>query len=254
MFRAGKTSAGSSGATSAIVSFGDTFSAPPSTILGTFSNTGGGTYYLLYPTVIAAGTTSCTFEFNGVIDSSNYYISWIATDDATITGGGVGPTGPTGATGSTGIQGATGATGSTGIQGPTGATGSTGIQGPVGTTGSTGATGNTGAASTVPGPTGATGPIGATGATGATGADSTVPGPTGATGPIGATGATGADSTVPGPTGATGSVAVPAKPINRVIAGTLVSGSDYVVLQSSSGGAPITVRVSLDTLKTFINS
>jgi hypothetical protein len=228
MFRAGKTSAGSSGATSAIVSFGDTFSAPPSTILGTFSNTGGGTYYLLYPTVIAAGTTSCTFEFNGVIDSSNYYISWIATDDATITGGGgVGPTGPTGATGSTGIQGATGATGSTG------------------------ATGNTGAASTVPGPTGATGPIGATGATGA---DSTVPGPTGATGPIGATGATGAASTVPGPTGATGSVAVPAKPINRVIAGTLVSGSDYVVLQSSSGGAPITVRVSLDTLKTFINS
>ena len=104
MFRAGKTSAGSSGATSVSVSFGATFSAAPSTIIGTFSNTAGGTYYLLYPTVIAAGTTRCTFEFNGAIDSSNYYISWIATDDSTITGGGgaTGPTGPTGPAGATG--------------------------------------------------------------------------------------------------------------------------------------------------------
>jgi hypothetical protein len=33
-----------------------------------------------------------------------------------------------------------------------------------------------------------------------------------------------------------------------------VSGNDFIVLQSASGGIPITVRVSLDTLKTFINS
>lgn len=154
MFRAGKTSAGSSGATSVSVSFGATFSAAPSTIIGTFSNTAGGTYYLLYPTVIAAGTTSCTFEFNGAIDSSNYYISWIATDDSTITGGG-GATGPTGPT---------------------------------------------------------------------------------------------------GPAGATGSSAIPAKPINRINVLNSIGGSDYIVIQTSSGGTPISGRVSLDDLKTFINS
>jgi len=174
MFRAGKTSAGSSGATSVSVSFGDTFSAAPSTIIGTFSNTAGGTYYLLYPTVIAAGTTSCTFEFNGAIDSSNYYISWIATDDSTITGGG--------------------------------------------------------------GATGPTGPAGATGATGATGA-----GVTGPTGPAGAT-------------GATGSSAIPAKPINRINPLSSISGLASIVVQSSSGGIPITGRITLDDLKTFINS
>lgn len=175
MFRAGKTSAGSSGATSVSVSFGATFSAAPSTIIGTFSNTAGGTYYLLYPTVIAAGTTSCTFEFNGAIDSSNYYISWIATDDSTITGGG--------------------------------------------------------------GATGPTGPAGATGATGATGV-----GVTGPTGPAGAT-------------GATGSSAIPAKPINRINPLSSISGLDSIVVQAtSSGGIPITGRITLDDLKTFINS
>jgi hypothetical protein len=151
MFRAGKTSAGSSGATSVSVSFGDTFSAAPSTIIGTFSNTAGGTYYLLYPTVISAGTTSCTFEFNGEIDSSNYYISWIATDDSTITGA-TGPTGPAGAT------------------------------------------------------------------------------------------------------GATGSYAIPAKPVNRITILNSIGGSDFIVLQSYSGGSPITGRITLDDLKTFINS
>ena len=175
MFRAGKTSAGSSGATSVSVSFGATFSAAPSTIIGTFSNTAGGTYYLLYPTVIAAGTTSCTFEFNGAIDSSNYYISWIATDDSTITGGG-------GATGPTGPAGATGATGAQGIQGVTGATG-----------------------------------------------------------PAGAT-------------GATGSSAIPAKPINRINPLSSISGLASIVVQASSGGIPITGRITLDDLKTFINS
>lgn len=150
MFRAGRTSI-SNGATSVSVAFGDTFSAAPTTIIGTVSNTAGGTYFLLYPTVIAAGTTSCTFEFNGVTDSTSYSVSWVATDDSTITGGG-------------------------------------------GTTGAT------------------------------------------------------------GPTGATGSVAIPAKPINRVTPALSVAGDDSVILQSSSGGIPIAVRVSLDTLKTFINS
>lgn len=166
MFRAGKTSAGSSGATSVSVAFGATFSAAPNTIIGTFSNTAGGNYFLLYPTVIAAGTTSCTFEFNGAIDSSNYFISWIATDDSTITGGG----------------GATGPTGAQGIQGPTGATG-----------------------------------------------------------PAGAT-------------GATGSSAIPAKPINRINPLNSISGLASVVVQTSSGGIPITGRITLDDLKTFINS
>lgn len=150
MFRAGRTSI-SNGATSVSVAFGDTFSAAPTTIIGTVSNTAGGTYFLLYPTVVAAGTTSCTFEFNGITDSTSYSVSWVATDDSTITGGG------------------------------------------------------------------------------------------------GATGAT-------GPTGATGSVAIPAKPINRVTPALSVAGDDSVILQSSSGGIPISVRVSLDTLKTFINS
>ena len=184
MFRAGKTSI-SNGATSVSVAFGATFSAAPNTIIGTVSNTAGGTYFLLYPTVISAGTTSCIFELNGVTDSTSYALSWVATDDSTITGGG-GATGPTG---------------------------------PAGVTGATGATGTNGA----------------TGATGPTGANSTVPGPT-------------------GPTGATGAAAIPAKPINRVTPSVAVQGNDSIVLQSSSGGIPITVRVSLDTLKTFINS
>lgn len=162
MFRAGRTSI-SNGATSVSVAFGDTFSAAPNTIIGTVSNTAGGTYFLLYPTVISAGTTSCIFELNGFTDSTSYALSWVATDDSTITGGG--------------------------------------------------------------GATGPTGPAGVTGATGATGMN-----------------------------GATGAAAVPAKPINRVTPSVTVQGADSIVLQSSSGGIPITVRVSLDTLKTFINS
>ncbi len=148
MFRAGRTSI-SNGATSVSVAFGDTFSSAPTTIIGTVSNTAGSTsYFLLYPTVISAGTTSCTFELNGITDSTSYSISWIATDDSTITAG------------------------------------------------------------------------------------------------AGAT----------GPTGATGAAAVPAKPINRVTPSLSIQGTDYMVIQSASGGIPITVRVSLDTLKTFINS
>jgi hypothetical protein len=220
MFRAGRTSI-SNGATSVSVSFGATFSAAPTTVIGTVSNTAGGTYFLLYPTLISAGTTSCRFEFNGVTDSTSYAISWVATDDSTITGGGVtGPTGPTGPAGNTGATGATG-TAST-VPGPTGATGATGATGSQGVTGATGPIGNTGA-------------TGATGATGSTGAASTVPGPT-------------------GPTGPTGAAAIPAKPINRVTPSLAVSGDDFIVLQSASGGIPITVRVSLATLKTFINS
>ena len=87
-----------------------------------------------------------------------------------------------------------------------GGPGAQGIQGP------------TGAASTVPGPTGASGES-ITGPTGATGADSTIPGPTGAagdtgpagsgdtgpTGPTGDTGATGATGDT-GPTGDKGAI------------------------------------------------
>ncbi len=154
MFRAGRTSI-SNGATSVSVAFGATFSSAPTTIIGTVSNTAGSTsYFLLYPTVISAGTTSCTFELNGITDSTSYSISWIATDDSTITAG-AGATGPTGAT---------------------------------------------------------------------------------------------------GPAGATGAAVVPAKPINRVTPSLSIQGTDYMVIQSASGGIPITVRVSLDTLKTFINS
>lgn len=160
MFIAGRTSLGSSGATSVSVAFGSTFSSVPTTIVGTISNTAGGTYYLLYPTVIGASTTSCTFEFNAAINSSDYYISWIATDDSSITGG----------------AGATGATGATGTAGATGAT------------------------------------------------------------------------------GATGPSSVPAKPINRVTARSSVSASDYVIIQSTSGASPVTVRISLSDLKTYFNS
>ena len=102
MFRAGRTSI-SNGATSVSVAFGDTFSSAPTTIIGTVSNTAGSTsYFLLYPTVISAGTTSCTFELNGITDSTSYSISWIATDDSTITAG-AGATGPTGATGAAAV-------------------------------------------------------------------------------------------------------------------------------------------------------
>ena len=88
--------------------------------------------------------------------------------------------------------------------GPTGPTGASGLS----ITGPTGASGPTGAASTVPGPTGPQG----LSITGPTGAASTVPGPTGPqgdpglsiTGPTGAQGPTGAASTVPGPTGPQG--------------------------------------------------
>ena len=199
MFRAGRTYI-SGGSSTVTVSFGATFSAAPTTVIGTVSNTAGGTYYLLYPTLISASTSACVFELSATTNNASYALSWIATDDSTITAG----------------AGATGATGSTGSTGATGSTGSTGATGATGSTGETGATGSTGAA-------------------GATGADSTVPGPTGAT-------------------GATGAAAIPAKPINRVSARTSISANDYILLQSTSGGSPVSVRISLSDLKTFITS
>jgi hypothetical protein len=235
-FRAGRTSI-SNGATSVSVAFGTTFTAPPNTVIGTVSNTAGGDYFLMYPTVVSVGTTSCRFELNGITDSANYTVSWFATDVSTITLI-PGATGATGATGPTGANSTVpGPTGSTGPTGATGATGATGSQGIRGVTGATGATGPTGAASSVPGPTGSTGSTGPTGAQGIQG----IQGIQGVTGPKGATGATGPS-------------AVPAKPINKVTPSINVSGTDYIVLQSSSGGVPITVRVSLSTLKTFINA
>jgi hypothetical protein len=196
MFRAGRTYI-SGGSSTVTVSFGATFSAAPTTVIGTVSNTAGGTYYLLYPTLISASTSACVFELSATTNNASYALSWIATDDSTITAG----AGATGATGSTGSTGATGSTGSTGATGSTGSTGATG----------------------------------STGSTGATGANSTVPGPTGAT-------------------GSTGAAAIPAKPINRVSARTSISANDYILLQSTSGGSPVSVRISLSDLKTFITS
>jgi hypothetical protein len=187
MFRAGRTYI-SGGSSTVTVSFGATFSAAPTTVIGTVSNTAGGTYYLLYPTLISASTSACVFELSATTNNASYALSWIATDDSTITAG----------------AGATGATGSTGSTGATGSTGSTGA-------------------------------TGSTGSTGATGANSTVPGPTGAT-------------------GSTGAAAIPAKPINRVSARTSISANDYILLQSTSGGSPVSVRISLSDLKTFITS
>jgi Pectate lyase superfamily protein/Right handed beta helix region len=167
-----------------------------------------------------------------------------------ITGptGSIGPTGPAGATGPTGARGTTGWTGATGsnatLTGPTGYTGNTGptgsaatvVVGTVGATaygnmplvtnsgtnkaailnfiipnGATGVQGPTGAASYVPGPTGAAGATGATGRsltgpTGPQGAASTQAGPTGRDGPTGKslTGPTGPAASMTGPTGRDG--------------------------------------------------
>jgi hypothetical protein len=89
------------------------------------------------------------------------------------------------------------------LRGPTGATGAAStVPGPTGPQGNTGPQGPTGADSTVPGPQGPAGADstvpGPQGPQGPAGADSTVPGPQGPQGPAGA------DSTVPGPTGPAG--------------------------------------------------
>lgn len=159
MFRAGITPVSTSGATSISVSFGDTFTAAPTTVIGTVGNTASANYLILYPFVVQKSTTGCTFEFNGAVDSSNYSVSWVATDDSNIAGA-----------------------------------------------------------------TGATGTAGAPGATGAA--------------------------------GATGSSAVPSKAINRLQAVTSISNYDYtfVTFQTTSEGIPVTYRMSLSALKTFLNS
>jgi hypothetical protein len=107
-----------------------------------------------------------------------------------------GPTGSVGPTGNPGVMGLPGPTGPQGGVGPTGSQGLsiTGATGPVGPTGSqgvsitgpTGSLGNPGIMG-LPGPTGPAGQS-ITGPTGSAGAASTVPGPTGATGPTGASG------------------------------------------------------------------
>ena len=94
------------------------------------------------------------------------------TNDATTTGGNIGPPGPTGPLGPTGVDGVAGPAGPTGEAGPPGVTG------PSGTTGPSGATG-------LPGPTGPTGIVGPAGPTGLSGLS-------GAAGPIGPTGVPGA--------------------------------------------------------------
>lgn len=156
MFRAGITPVSTSGATSISVSFGDTFTAAPTTVIGTVGNTASANYLILYPFVVQKSTTGCTFEFNGAVDNTNYSVSWIATDDSNISGG-TGPTGPAGATGAA---------------------------------------------------------------------------------------------------GATGSSAVPAKAINRLQTITSIANYDYtfVTFQTTSEGIPVTYRMSLSALKTFLNS
>lgn len=126
------------------VAFGATFDSTPATIIATMSNTVDASYLLISPFVIAKSTTGCVFEFSGALDSSNYNISWLATDDTALVG----------------------------------------------------------------------------------------------------------------PTGATGASYVPAKAINRLTAVTSVSDYDYtyITFQSTSGGIPVTYRMSLSALKTFLNS
>lgn len=84
---------------------------------------------------------------------------------------------------------------------------------------------------------------GDTGATGATGSQ----GNTGSQGSTGAQGSTGLQGT-------TGSSALPAKPLNMLPARGTVAAGDYFLIQSTSGGIPVTLRVTLADLKTFINS
>lgn len=162
MFRAGITPVSASGATSISVSFGATFTTAPTTVIGTVGNTASANYLILYPFLVQKSTTGCTFEFNGAVDSSNYSVSWVVTDDSNITG-------------------ATGATGTAGAPGAPGATGTA---------------------------------------------------------------------------GATGSSAVPAKAINRLQAVTSISNYDYtfVTFQTTNEGIPVTYRMSLSALKTFLNS
>jgi len=145
---------------------------------------------------------------NGTVGSlySIGYVKGNTGADSTVVGptGPTGPTGPIGPTGDQGIQGPTGLTGPTGPTGPDGIPGISGYgytaaqvvgeylyisqvdpNGIVGPSYSIGyVKGNTGADSTVIGPTGPTGPSGPQGNTGSTG-------PTGPTGPQGNTGATG---------------------------------------------------------------
>ncbi|MFN5249875.1 MAG: hypothetical protein ACK5DE_02410 [Bacteroidota bacterium] len=104
--------------------------------------------------------------------------------------------------------------------------------------------------STVSGPVGPVGPPGPDGPPGPAGGPPGPDGPAGPPGPQGIQGSTGST----GPVGPTGSAAVPAKPINRINPSTTLSNTDYIVMQSTSGSAPISVRVSLASLKTFINS
>jgi hypothetical protein len=249
MFRAGKTFI-SSGATSVSVPFGASFSTVPNTIIGTVSNVSGttGNYFLLFPTVIAAGTTSCRFELNVPVDSANYAVSWFATDDGVYYSGDV----TVFRAGKTAIS-----NGATSVSVPFGATFSAAPNTVIGTVSNTsGTTGNylllyptvtsvgtTSCRFELNGITDSANYAVSWFATDVPAA-ALIPGPTGSTGATGATGAT----------GPAGPAAVPAKPINRVCPSVNVAGNDYVVLQSSSGGVPITVRVSLSTLKTFINA
>lgn len=127
MFIAGTSPVGASGSTSVSVSFGATFPAAPTTIVSSLGNTADANYLLLYPFIYSTSTTGFSIELNGAVDSANYFISWMATNDSTIASGPTGATGAVGATGATGIAGPTGATGPVGASGATGATGNTGV-------------------------------------------------------------------------------------------------------------------------------
>lgn len=86
MFRTGLTTIGSSGATSVSVSFGTTFSTVPAAVVATVGNTADSNYLLLYPFLISKSTTGCVFELSGAVDSTNYTLSWMASDADNVTG------------------------------------------------------------------------------------------------------------------------------------------------------------------------
>jgi hypothetical protein len=86
MFRTGLTTIGSSGATSVSVSFGATFSTIPTSVVATVGNTADSDHLLIYPFLISKSTTGCTFELSGAVDSTNYSISWTASDADNVTG------------------------------------------------------------------------------------------------------------------------------------------------------------------------
>lgn len=79
MYKSGYTAL-SSGVTGATISYGATFAGPPASVVATIAYTGATGHFLLYPILSAKTSTSCTFEFNGSTDNSDYVLNWQASD------------------------------------------------------------------------------------------------------------------------------------------------------------------------------